>query len=727
MRKLKEQARRFEQDENWGRALEFYSRAMEEAGEQDESTIALLNRVGDLQVRVGDLAGAVQSYEEAIERYLGIDLPNNALAVCRKLERNVPGRPAVLLMMGRIRIRQGFVVDARADFVTYAEIQIAQGDPEEAFRALEEFASLSPDDVEIRVFLADHLRRNDEDARALDHLKQALRVALERGESERVDELRGMVRELGGSGEPGPADQVRTDSEPDQAGASGEVVSDEPFGFEATVLDTDVSIQDVGDLPELDEHRAEEPTERLDKTAGGASPPRTEVSSAPPTLAVDDDSLSALEGTVFSLDDDENGSGVAEEDAPRPHASEVPADVKGAEGEFHEFADEFPGIEIEGEGEVEEEDLGPAELPFLEPVADAFALEQGGGDASSHADPDREGPAASGSTSGQIPVDETRAPVAGDSREAPFDAEASRREGVRLFNEGRDEEAREALDRAHRGFAGRGEPELAMRVVRELIFHEPDRIEYYQRLVEYAHEAGDRTLLIPAYLELAEVLVRTGAERKAEVVYGQVLALDPRNPRAREGLSVGSDRKSSSGKGRDRDRRTEFVDLGGMVLDEGVERTFRWKVPSTDPSGDEEADFARMLSQFKEKVAQNVPSDDAEAHYDLGSAYKDMGLLDEAVAEFQQAIRAFPRHLAAYEMLGQCFLEKSQPEVALRVLGRVLQLEHPVEDELLGIYYYLGLAHQEVGNSDSAREFYERVFSLDINFRDVTERLRELR
>jgi hypothetical protein len=50
-----------------------------------------------------------------------------------------------------------------------------------------------------------------------------------------------------------------------------------------------------------------------------------------------------------------------------------------------------------------------------------------------------------------------------------------------------------------------------------------------------------------------------------------------------------------------------------------------------------------------------------------------------------------------------------------------------VEDELIGIYYLMGRAHEDQGNSADALEFYEKVFSLDINFEDVTERLRALR
>jgi tetratricopeptide (TPR) repeat protein len=44
--------------------------------------------------------------------------------------------------------------------------------------------------------------------------------------------------------------------------------------------------------------------------------------------------------------------------------------------------------------------------------------------------------------------------------------------------------------------------------------------------------------------------------------------------------------------------------------------------------------------------------------------------------------------------------------------------------DFVGIYYYLGLAHETVGDKDTALGFYDRVFALDINFVDVTERPR---
>jgi tetratricopeptide (TPR) repeat protein len=105
----------------------------------------------------------------------------------------------------------------------------------------------------------------------------------------------------------------------------------------------------------------------------------------------------------------------------------------------------------------------------------------------------------------------------------------------------------------------------------------------------------------------------------------------------------------------------------------------------------------------------------------------EMGLLDEAVEEYQQALRAEADHLPTYEMLGRCFMERGDHEIAVKSLSRALEAPCEVEDELIGIYYLLGQNHEQLGNTDKAVDFYEKVFSLDINFEDVTERLRILR
>jgi tetratricopeptide (TPR) repeat protein len=104
-----------------------------------------------------------------------------------------------------------------------------------------------------------------------------------------------------------------------------------------------------------------------------------------------------------------------------------------------------------------------------------------------------------------------------------------------------------------------------------------------------------------------------------------------------------------------------------------------------------------------------------------------MGLLDEAIERFQEALRAEPDFLPATEMLGRTFLDNGDVDAAIKVLTRGVELKVAVEDDLIGIFYYLGNAHEVKGNAKAAKDFYMRVFALDINFIDVTERLRALR
>ena len=87
---LKEQARRHEQKEEWQKALDQYSKAIAQLVEDDQPDTGLYNRVGDLCVRVGNLDAAIEAYGQAVDLYMEPFLPNNAIAICKKIIRNVP-------------------------------------------------------------------------------------------------------------------------------------------------------------------------------------------------------------------------------------------------------------------------------------------------------------------------------------------------------------------------------------------------------------------------------------------------------------------------------------------------------------------------------------------------------------------------------------------------------------------------------------------------------------
>lgn len=172
---------------------------------------------------------------------------------------------------------------------------------------------------------------------------------------------------------------------------------------------------------------------------------------------------------------------------------------------------------------------------------------------------------------------------------------------------------------------------------------------------------------------------------------------------------------------------SEYVDLSDLLgVSEESRNETRFFVQETDPTGDEDRDFAELLTQFKQKIAENVAHDDIGSHYDLGLAFKEMGLLDEAISEFQVALRAGDDRLKIFEELGQCFLLKKNYNIAVKVLSRALQFEPDDEIELIGVYYHLGRAFEELEDKAKALDAYERVVGLDINFKDVADRMARL-
>src|SRR5690606_33601563 len=114
---LKAQARRHEQKEEWQKALDEYGKAIAKLEAEEQPDPSLVNRVGDLYVKVGDYQRGLDHYERAVSLYRDAYLPNSAIAVCKKIVRNMPAHAQVYLVMGQIRAEQGFLPEARADFL----------------------------------------------------------------------------------------------------------------------------------------------------------------------------------------------------------------------------------------------------------------------------------------------------------------------------------------------------------------------------------------------------------------------------------------------------------------------------------------------------------------------------------------------------------------------------------------------------------------------------------
>jgi pilus assembly protein FimV len=139
-----------------------------------------------------------------------------------------------------------------------------------------------------------------------------------------------------------------------------------------------------------------------------------------------------------------------------------------------------------------------------------------------------------------------------------------------------------------------------------------------------------------------------------------------------------------------------------------------------------EASLEEIFREFKKGVEQQLSPEDYETHSNLGIAYKEMGLIDEAIGEFQLASKDSGRAVECCSMLGLCFLEKGMPQLAVKWYRKGLETPNIRESETVGLLYDLANVYQSTGDVDNAYRTFLEVYGFDTGFRDVAARVREL-
>jgi tetratricopeptide (TPR) repeat protein len=327
----------------------------------------------------------------------------------------------------------------------------------------------------------------------------------------------------------------------------------------------------------------------------------------------------------------------------------------------------------------------------------------------------------------------------------PDNPELHLRLADRLLSGGEDIRGLEELELALGGYERLGEWPRAAELSERLVRLAPDAIRHHQKRVELAFRSGERAPLLAAYLALGDALARAGATEKAMAVFGRVHEHDPGNAHAIAALAalrgevkpvaepaaappVPAPPAAPVAEVRSAPKSSEsFVDLGSMILEEGSPRDTRMRIDRADPKDkDEQREFQEILEQFKRGIEQNLDSEDYEAHYDLGIAFKEMGLLDEAIAEFQKALRSPEGRLRTSEALGICFYDKGQFGISETVLRRAVETDDGGDEAKIGLLYWLGRAAEAQGKELEAITSYERALAVDIRFMDLSDRMHRL-
>lgn len=663
--KLKDTARRHELREEWRKAIEIYQRALQDVAKAGEpADPALYNRIGDLELKAGEIGAALHAYEQAADTYAEQGFFNNAIALCGKILRVNPGRTATFLRLAELHARKNVLGESRRNLSEYVERMLAASQREQLAPAIKGFVERFAGGAEYRAMIADVLRnagRTEKAREFCDH----------------------MIAELG-------LEDERAHRRP-RGDGDGDVAGSGPAGL--IFLDTGVEIPGIpmGGPGPVSGPGGDEPGPK-----GAPGPITVELEAGQIEVAP----LPFLEPTVLGTPPEEAGrsslsgfepTGLVHEILlPEPttplvvEARPEPMAIAGLEP-LPEFAAPVTG-DLGFEPMPLDDDLLPDDLadtplePALEPLFDELSVE----------------------------VEERRA----EAGAGPADLDAAVEAAV----------AEQRWDDA-----------LAHLV--RLIRLEPDVIARHQKRVEIAYRSGNRQYLIDAYLSLGQVLERIGATENAGLVFERVLEHDPENPVALAGLAgLGVNQSppvevppaTPAAPVEPPAPAPDFVDLGALILEPEPEKDTRMRVDQGEPESEEDVDFRETLAQFRQGVEANIDAGDFQAHYDLGIAFKEMGLLDEAIAQFQKALRAPEGRLRASEALGIAFFDKGRYGIAETVLSRAVDSLPEPEDAKIALLYWWGRALEAQGKAAEAIRCYERALAVDITFLDLGERLQRL-
>lgn len=727
--------------------------------ENDEDDLTTLNMLGDLCARDGQNEEAISCFSRIAKHYSEQEFNLKAIAMYKKIERLKPRDPAIANKLAALYATEGLAADARAQYLIVADAYTRAGKTKQTFEILHKVADLDPHNTEIRLKLAEgYLKENLGSDAARAFLEAATRLfdtgqfekalkAYSRALEIRPNEdaaLRGVVSAHVALGSADEAAELlegmlgersddpellsllaRTYIDAENAASAERVVASlvahdaSKYTRFIEVARLYLSVDEVNDATrvlggiaeQLLAGRAENDLQELVQEVLARNPEHVEA-------------LRLLVRIHWWQRDMDNLRSALERLAEAAQAAGLDQDERYALTQLvrlapdeQRFAERLTALGGAAEEAVEEVAFA------LEPsVSDVPSFENFGAGVHDEALTLGTDETARADQFEWNSVSEEAAPDPTSSF-ADLNDKTPVGYGVESSVEGF-ESGSVALDESLRGHAELAPPVRDRRSPEAILRQELESVDFYITQ-GYADIAADTLDIM---------------ERQ----FGPNLEIDARREKLRGGTPVDvsvatappSERFEFGGTGQPAEVPTDIdISFGGirkMETEIGEVLTGSDLVPSAGKKGID-AGLAEIFEEFREAAEEEpISNEDYETHYNMGTAYKEMELLDEAIQEFQTAANlAKPgdgtsRYLQCCNMLGHCFIHKRMPRAAVLWFRKGLEAPGHAEDEYKALRYELGSAYQQMGEINRALEVFTEVYGVDVSYRDVADKLQEL-
>ncbi len=620
--------------------------------------------LADLLFKKGDSVGAAQRYIAAIDAYEKATLYKNAIAVGKKMMRLALSPTLVLQKLAGLHALDGLGTEAALFYQQYAEHLLRDNRTTEAADALRKAFEASPDNVKSLERLADVFILDGDNESAARTLGEAAVHYQSAGLLQDADRCRVRASSVPGGGAPVAEALKRPTMVVSNPDGAPAAAKPPAFELERSHM-TSLSDSAVSTpAPALDIERTVAPPVHDPAAAGPGADITHSMEMAPVDEAGMPTGPPALEVPAAAADE---AKSVAES-PPSPS----PFRLKPVESDSPEPAAEAPGLHFGG----------PAQVPSAPPAPPAAA------------------PAAAPAGKPE-PVESDAAAV-----------ERLLREAREQFRVGERETAARTLVRAARMYDDLGQFESAATIYRNLGRSTQADPEVMTLWLRNCEARSDRLEAAQVACDLGDRSLNDGDMDAARDWFRRANGLDANNETAKRRLAklneIGKPDVIAAAEPEEPAAADGRVEIA-VGRSEAV--TF---------------DLGSLVSEFQRGVETQI-SGDPQGHYDLGMAYREMGLLEQAIESFRAAGRDPQFAARCAEMVGRSMLDQGRFEEAAQEFIVALELPGLSPEGGHDLRYQLGLSYEAAGRIEEALAEFERVYSDTPSYPDVALKIRALR
>jgi len=699
--KIIEQAEKYVRLGKLKEAIQEYEKLIED----DPSDVSINNIVGDLYVRLGQTDRAIKAFERVANEYEKKSLYSQALAIIKKICRLNPSNPAYFIKMADLSARQGFIADAKQEYLRLAERFLREKNVEAAISMYEKAVKLDREDFDVRMKLAALYKLDGRSEKAVEELLEAVNYKLSQGQLDDAEKFLREIKKLS------PED-TRADLK------LAQVLRLKGQGSKAIELAEDVLKKEANNLEAM--------------TLLG-------------NLYYEEGKLEAAKNMFIKI--------------LNTYPSNVNARyrlgrIQLAEGEVDRAFEYFePLIENYLKKKREEKAVGLLGLilsvrrdylPAMEKMAEILRQKN---DLARLEIIDRaiiEELRRIGKKSRMLsyyaelvklrPSDQE---LAQEYRELKKELMISD-EGVKIDtwapSPEEEEEIQAGLAQAE-VYQKEGLIRLARRVIEGLLLKFPNDSLLKQKLEElnqvrpaYSEDELIKKVEKTTIIETQTIKqtkgkpepVKEAKKKTGFPLQDQILKEDTISP-----VDLFADTGiipiiSSDG------REKKFYDLQDSIQTELNMLSAVFLKQKKGVTTQFEKELSSIVADFKKGVKDKIPEEDYQIHLQLGLAFMEQNLIDEAIEEFNLASRDKNLTLECLTLVSHCYRLKGNLEEAEHWLNRAIKLVAPGSDQYFALMFDLGLIYEKAGEVEKALNIYREIQSWNPTYRSVSEKINRL-